>query len=80
MALFMQGLNRHEARTGVVAVEDLLHAPAPRGQINRSRLRQAGAIDLARRGWTVDQILSRYYPGAQLVPIQSLGGANGGAL
>jgi SpoIID/LytB domain protein len=43
-------------------------------------LSQAGAIDLARRGWTVDQILSRYYPGAQLVPIQSLGGANGGAL
>ncbi len=43
-------------------------------------LSQAGAIDLARRGWTVDQILSRYYPGAQLVPIQSLAGANGGAL
>ena len=43
-------------------------------------LSHAGAIDLARRGWTVDQILSRYYPGAQLVPIKSLGGANGGAL
>ena len=35
-------------------------------------LSQAGAIDLAARGWTVQQILSRYYPGAQLVPIQAL--------
>ena len=43
-------------------------------------LSQAGAIDLARRGWTLDQILSRYYPGAQLVPIQALGRPNGGAL
>ena len=42
-------------------------------------LSQAGAIDLAARGWTVDQILSRYYPGAQLVPIQTLGRANSGA-
>ncbi|MBV2352253.1 SpoIID/LytB domain-containing protein [Synechococcus sp. HK05] len=35
-------------------------------------LSQAGAIDLAARGWSVEQILSRYYPGAQLVPIQAL--------
>jgi SpoIID/LytB domain protein len=35
-------------------------------------LSQAGAIDLAARGWSVQQILSRYYPGASLVPIGSL--------
>jgi SpoIID/LytB domain protein len=35
-------------------------------------LSQAGAIDLAGRGWSVDQILSHYYPGARLVPLQSL--------
>jgi SpoIID/LytB domain protein len=35
-------------------------------------LSQAGAIDLARRGWSVARILERYYPGAALVPIESL--------
>ena len=35
-------------------------------------LSQAGAIDLASRGWSVQQILSRYYPGASLVPVGSL--------
>ena len=35
-------------------------------------LSQAGAIELAGRGWGLDQILGRYYPGARLVPIQSL--------
>ena len=35
-------------------------------------LSQAGAIDLAARGWSVEQILNRYYPGARLVPIQTL--------
>ena len=33
---------------------------------------QAGAIELAGRGWSLDQILARYYPGARLVPIQAL--------
>ena len=35
-------------------------------------LSQAGAIDLARRGWSVARILERYYPGAALVSIESL--------
>ena len=35
-------------------------------------LSQAGAIDLARRGWSVARIFERYYPGAALVPIESL--------
>ena len=35
-------------------------------------LSQAGAIELAARGWSVEQILNRYYPGASLVPIQAL--------
>jgi SpoIID/LytB domain protein len=35
-------------------------------------LSQAGAIDLAARGWSVQQILNRYYPGASLVPVGSL--------
>ncbi|MEY3750887.1 MAG: hypothetical protein RLZZ186_1306 [Cyanobacteriota bacterium] len=35
-------------------------------------LSQAGAIDLAGRGWSVEQILKRYYPSASLVPIKDL--------
>ena len=35
-------------------------------------LSQAGAIELASRGWRVEQILKRYYPGANLVPIKAL--------
>ncbi len=35
-------------------------------------LSQAGAIDLARRGWSVARILGRYYPGASLVSIEGL--------
>jgi len=35
-------------------------------------LSQAGAIDLARRGWTVEQILRHYYPGTTLVPLSAL--------
>jgi SpoIID/LytB domain protein len=35
-------------------------------------LSQAGAIDLAGRGWSLGQILKRYYPGARLVPIKDL--------
>jgi len=37
-------------------------------------LSQAGAIDLARRGWSRDRILQHYYPGAVLKPIEGLGG------
>jgi len=36
-------------------------------------LSQAGAIDQARRGWSRDRILEHYYPGTQLVPLQTLG-------
>lgn len=36
-------------------------------------LSQAGAIDLARQGWSTDRILARYYPGSSLVPLRSLG-------
>ena len=36
-------------------------------------LSQQGAIDLGRRGWTMDSILQRYYPGAELVPLGALG-------
>jgi SpoIID/LytB domain protein len=36
-------------------------------------LSQAGAIDLARRGWKVEQILRHYYPGADLKPLGALG-------
>ena len=32
-------------------------------------LSQAGAIDLARRGWTAEQILQHYYPGTVLAPV-----------
>ena len=35
-------------------------------------LSQAGAIDLAGRGWSSEQILSRYFPGAQLRPLKTL--------
>lgn len=35
-------------------------------------LSQAGAIDLAGRGWSLERILSHYYPGARLVPLGSL--------
>lgn len=35
-------------------------------------LSQAGAIDLARRGWTLQRILSRYYPGTTLQPLSAL--------
>ena len=36
-------------------------------------LSQAGAIDLAARGWSLERILARYYPGTALVPIGSPG-------
>ena len=35
-------------------------------------LSQAGAIDLAGRGWSVEQILKRYYPSASLVLVKDL--------
>ncbi len=35
-------------------------------------LSQAGAIDLARRGWAMDTILKHYYPGASLQPLEAL--------
>ncbi|MEB3259794.1 MAG: SpoIID/LytB domain-containing protein [Cyanobacteriota bacterium] len=35
-------------------------------------LSQAGAIDLARRGWSLPQILQHYYPGTDLKPIGAL--------
>jgi SpoIID/LytB domain protein len=35
-------------------------------------LSQAGAIDLARRGWSMDAILKQYYPGAVLQPLGGL--------
>jgi SpoIID/LytB domain protein len=38
-------------------------------------LSQAGAIDLARRGWTLRAILDHYYPGTQLQPLSALGGS-----
>jgi SpoIID/LytB domain protein len=38
-------------------------------------LSQAGAIDLARRGWSSDRILQHYYRGTTLVPLRSLGQA-----
>jgi SpoIID/LytB domain protein len=36
-------------------------------------LSQAGAIDLARRGWSLERILEHYYPGTQLQPLSALG-------
>jgi SpoIID/LytB domain protein len=43
-------------------------------------LSQAGAIDLASRGWSLERILSRYYPGTTLVGLESLAptGSSGG--
>lgn len=38
-------------------------------------LSQAGAIDLARRGWSSERILQHYYRGTALVPLRSLGDA-----
>ena len=38
-------------------------------------LSQAGAIDLARRGWSSEKILAHYYRGTALVPLRSLGDA-----
>ena len=38
-------------------------------------LSQAGAIDLARRGWPLRRILSHYYPGATLAPVSAVGNA-----
>jgi len=38
-------------------------------------LSQAGAIDLARRGWSSERILQHYYRGTALVPLRSLGEA-----
>jgi SpoIID/LytB domain protein len=35
-------------------------------------LSQAGAMDLARRGWSLQKILSHYYPGTTLEPWGSL--------
>ena len=35
-------------------------------------LSQAGAIDLAARGWSLDRILNHYYPGTSLLPLQAL--------
>ena len=35
-------------------------------------LSQAGAIDLARRGWSLAQILGHYYPGTSLEPLVAL--------
>ncbi|MEB3322623.1 MAG: SpoIID/LytB domain-containing protein [Synechococcaceae cyanobacterium] len=35
-------------------------------------LSQAGAIDLARRGWSSERILQHYYPGTVLLPLRSL--------
>ncbi|MFO7629347.1 MAG: SpoIID/LytB domain-containing protein [Prochlorococcaceae cyanobacterium] len=36
-------------------------------------LSQAGAIDLARRGWSSRQILEHYYPGVSMEPLTALG-------
>ena len=35
-------------------------------------LSQAGAMDLARRGWPSRRILQHYYPGTELLPLQAL--------
>ncbi len=35
-------------------------------------LSQAGAIDLARRGWSSERILGRYYPGTTLQPLEAI--------
>jgi SpoIID/LytB domain protein len=44
-------------------------------------LSQAGAQDLAARGWSMQRILSHYYPGTSLLPLEALapaGGTGGG--
>ena len=38
-------------------------------------LSQAGAIDLARRGWRSERILQHYYPGTALQPLEAIGAA-----
>jgi SpoIID/LytB domain protein len=38
-------------------------------------LSQAGAIDLARRGWGSERILQHYYPGTALQPLEAIGAA-----
>ena len=38
-------------------------------------LSQAGAIDLARRGWSSERILQHYYPGTALQPLEAIGAA-----
>ena len=38
-------------------------------------LSQAGAIDLARRGWSRERILQHYYPGTALQPLEAIGAA-----
>ena len=35
-------------------------------------LSQAGAVELAARGWTLERILSHYYPGTSLLPLEAL--------
>lgn len=35
-------------------------------------LSQAGAIDLARRGWTLSEVLQHYYPGTQMLPLSAI--------
>ena len=35
-------------------------------------LSQAGAIDLASRGWSSERILRHYFPGAELQPVKNL--------
>jgi SpoIID/LytB domain protein len=39
-------------------------------------LSQAGAIDLARRGWSLARILEHYYPGTSLQPLRALPGTS----
>ncbi|MEX0588517.1 MAG: SpoIID/LytB domain-containing protein [Cyanobium sp.] len=39
-------------------------------------LSQAGAIDLARRGWSLGRILEHYYPGTSLQPLTALPGTS----
>jgi SpoIID/LytB domain protein len=43
-------------------------------------LSQAGAIDLGARGWSLERILSHYYPGTTLLPVQQLQGEPSGGL
>ena len=43
-------------------------------------LSQAGAIDLAARGWSLERILSHYYPGTSLVSVEALQEPSGNGL